>query len=316
MKHPVIILEGPDGSGKTWVAKKLHQELGFRYLHEGVPPPGTTSAVLFSHYLSTLWKALRGDRPVVLDRHYLGELIYGPVMRQRSLLSETQRRLIERLVFSHGAKVVICEPELLTCRNNWLRKRRDYVPDMPKLSLIWGDYRRRRVFNPRYHRWDYEHDSWDLLREIVTLPRVELGLGILGSPTAQVLLVGEQVNVNLMRRDWPFFSEQGSSGYLNQALQQALIPEEHLAIVNILPPESLNPKDLTEIKQQLPQLRQVVALGRVAEEALTHQQVEHTHLPHPQFHKRFNHNVEAYAQQLKEAYETRPELRAAVCGPA
>lgn len=308
--NQVIILEGADGSGKSTLAATLARDHGFRVQHTGLPNPRWTSDQLFRSYVSSLYKALRADQPVVFDRHYLGETIYGPVMRGSSLLSPTQVVLLERLVQARGVKVVICLPNRPTALENWRAKVRDYVPNESLWSHIFTAYN-RLITTKFYFSYDYtkphpEDDDAEYYSNTLGdlfVPRSTLPRDVVGSPGAKLLLVGEQVNRRVTSTDWAFFAETGSSGYLNESLRLAGIPEEDLALVNAIDLRD-QPKEFAPRLARLPKLKKVVALGKKAQKVLANQQVNHCCLPHPAFMKRFNHaGLNDYANQLKEIYK-------------
>jgi hypothetical protein len=258
----------------------------------------------------TLWRALLSDQPVVFDRHYLGEVIYGPIMRGRSLLSEIQVRLLERLCMAKDVKVVLCAPTFSTVLQNWQAKKEDYVTESEALKEIWTRYKQeganplhmlRETYNycePRAEDDDQIYYADQMLG--LFTPAHQLPRDVVGSPKARFLLVGEQVNTNVTSTDWAFFSDRGSSGFINEAIIEAKIPETDLAFVNARR-MSGEPKLLKPILDRLPNLEAVVALGRVAEEILSGQGVQFRHVPHPAYVKRFKqNNVGAYAQMLKE----------------
>jgi predicted ATPase len=294
----VIILEGPDGSGKTTLANHLVNCYGFKYEHEKQPKATWTSRDLFSHYVQTLYRAQRARQPVVLDRHYLGETIYGPVMRNRSLLTAGQVILIERLVRAGGTRVIVCLPPWGTVVANWQAKQCDYVTQPEKLRDIYERY---------LHEFTSSHDqlleSYDYTRghEIMLSSRLKLPPGVIGSPTADVLLVGERVNTNLTSTDWAFFAETGSSGFLNQTIIRAGLTEDRIALVNAFPPHEHDSKNLVDIITHLPKLRHIIALGKTTARACENQGIKHTTLPHPSYVKRFNVGMDYYANQLREA---------------
>ncbi|MGH7806769.1 MAG: hypothetical protein ACRENT_01615 [Thermodesulfobacteriota bacterium] len=73
----IVILEGPDATGKTTFAELLVQQ-GYIYHHEGVPPKNIN---LVEYYRRQLLDAKRSLQNHVFDRHFLGQLVYGPVFR-------------------------------------------------------------------------------------------------------------------------------------------------------------------------------------------------------------------------------------------
>jgi thymidylate kinase len=78
--HKIVILEGADGTGKTTLAEALVDE-GYAYIH------CTYNAQLIGHmtgyFIGVLSSAIHiaRDRPVVIDRWRMSELVYGNVFR-------------------------------------------------------------------------------------------------------------------------------------------------------------------------------------------------------------------------------------------
>jgi hypothetical protein len=93
--HRQLILEGSDGAGKTTFANKLQSE-GWRVRHVG--PPSTDN---FGQEVLDLLASV--DGPTVWDRLYLGELVYGTMLREKHGISIGDFNLIEAWLYSAGA---------------------------------------------------------------------------------------------------------------------------------------------------------------------------------------------------------------------
>jgi thymidylate kinase len=79
-EHDVIVLEGCDGVGKTTLAAALAARHGYTIVHATRTPEGTD---LFAKYRSILTR----PGPLVLDRSFVSELVYGPLEHVRSRLT-------------------------------------------------------------------------------------------------------------------------------------------------------------------------------------------------------------------------------------
>jgi len=71
----LIVIDGPDGSGKTTLARHLQEKHGATYHHDKGPPEAED---LVAYFLSLL---ARGG---IIDRFALSEMVYGPLLRGRS----------------------------------------------------------------------------------------------------------------------------------------------------------------------------------------------------------------------------------------
>src|SRR5688500_988429 len=75
--RPHVIIEGPDGAGKTTLAEHLVKHHGYRYHHEGKPE----HVDMLVRYAEVFLEQTASGQPVVFDRLHLGELVYGNILR-------------------------------------------------------------------------------------------------------------------------------------------------------------------------------------------------------------------------------------------
>ncbi len=300
----VLIVEGADGSGKSTLAETLRKDHGFKVIHTDKPKPNEPD--LFNTYLMDLWLALHDDQPVVFDRLYLGEQIYGPIMRGKSLLSDLHVRLLDRVVRAYDIKHVLCIPPRPTAMANWMAKKEDYVDHVDKWDEVFMAYDR---WSDHLLTYDYTHpggwydDDGGCSSSFSSLfmPSPTLPEGVVGSPIAKALLVGEQVNARVQELDLPFMDGSGSSAYLDEALQLVGFREEELAFCNAKDRDG-TANSFSPWLSRFQIAPKVVALGGVASEILVSQKIAHCKVPHPQYWKRFNHSkLQEYANMLKEA---------------
>lgn len=110
----IVLLEGPDGGGKTTLAKQL-EAFGFGYVHMSAPEPADQPL--------DYWFARLGHvcRPTVVDRMHWSEDVYGSLFRGGSALSDRDRWMLEGWLIAHGTVVVLCMPSLETILENMAR---------------------------------------------------------------------------------------------------------------------------------------------------------------------------------------------------
>ena len=102
-----ILVEGPDGAGKTTLAKKLADAFGYDYYHFSYPKDEAEAVALFDTYLDFI--TTHDD--CVVDRMFPSTMVYGDILRDRPELTKSQH---DRLVFELSLK----DASVLFCTNN------------------------------------------------------------------------------------------------------------------------------------------------------------------------------------------------------
>lgn len=284
MRH--VIIEGPDGAGKTHLADLIcSQRPGYAYHHEGPPPAGLN---VLEHYARLM---LDAKCPTVFDRLHLGEVVYGSLLRGGSALSPRDILFLNRLIVGQGTSVVLCLPPKATCLHN-NRLKEELIKEESLRSVAydaWVLVSKRFELLTNLQRYDYTEQGQSFsLKWYPSLPP-----GVIGSPRARVLFIGEQPNGSL---DLPFFGAKGSSQYLQDCIDQAHLTEAMMAFTNARTATGED-RDLEFIIQQIPNLDVVVPLGKVAERLLEKQDaaklVHVESMPHPAYWKRFHSKAQS-----------------------
>lgn len=78
----IIILDGPDGCGKTTLAEFLQKEYGAYYMHSTWSPELEPDMEEYMRLTTQMAKRISQNQLVVLDRHWLSELVYSDVFRE------------------------------------------------------------------------------------------------------------------------------------------------------------------------------------------------------------------------------------------
>lgn len=294
----IVILEGPDGSGKTTLARFLEKEHGFRYIHTG--PPETDKVL--DAYGRTLYDAHKSGDLVVIDRLHVGERIYGPILRDQDKLGLRGEILIQRLISAYGAQLIFCLPPFFTALANWkARHGEELVAHENTYTAIYNKYlsTMNSVFYNSASWYDYTRMALDTSAKLLLAfhNKEVLPHGVIGSTSPLFLFVGDQANQTYL--DLPFFSLNGSSQYLNDCLTEAGYQEKSIALVNAID-LSGSRMPLSEIYATLREPK-VIALGGNAHDALNHSRVKHVTIPHPAYWKRFQSDKrDDYVKQLRK----------------
>ena len=141
----IIILEGPDGGGKTTLAERLRQFFGthrMTHVMKHGPYIGMSTEDLCKTYFRSMTQALTYDDHVIMDRSWLSEPIYGTVYRNgANRVDLPRRRMLERVALSRGAVVVHCQPDLSLCVDTFKqRKGIEYLDTTEQLGAVYEAY--------------------------------------------------------------------------------------------------------------------------------------------------------------------------------
>ncbi|MEV4172452.1 hypothetical protein [Nonomuraea sp. NPDC049709] len=110
-RYEVIILEGCDGAGKTTYAVALSTGYGYQRVHADRTPEGMD---LCQRHQAILAMAGR----LVLDRSFISELVYGPLLHGRCRLTSSQTGELLRMVAARRGVLVhlTARPEQIHAR--------------------------------------------------------------------------------------------------------------------------------------------------------------------------------------------------------
>lgn len=287
LRDQVVILEGPDGAGKTYLAHRLAAHYGACIKHAGVFPG--VHGHLPRLYLELLLPALLGYQPVVLDRSWLSESIYGKVCRGGSdRIGVVAQRMLERVALSCGAVVVRCLPPVEVCLED--AGGVEQYPHPEQLRDVHQLYLKLSTHLPMVTYDRTQHTLRDLRFRLKThhLTTHLAATHSAGNLHASVVLVGESygpVKEHDLYHQYPFvsFSRAGCSQWLTEHLERVEVSEADLLWVNA------DTRFLPRVVGFGPR-RCVLALGEKAHRELEAHGIEHETFEHPQHTKRFRYH--------------------------
>jgi len=306
----LIIIEGPDKSGKTTLARAIEKKFGYKYEHFG--PPGPDPAGEYARFLINL------KEPTVCDRFYLGEQVYGPLLRKESLITDLQKVVIERLCRYRGAILIYACAPLHICQDRLIRDKDENIT-LDQNKKAWDMFFALMQTVPIQPICLYDSTEQNALEKclveidsISKIMRAMAGLahvycnGIGTISNDKMVIVGEKLNERITWVGKPF--DKGlSSEFLYSCMQDAKIPEIRVYICNA---NKLSVEEAIFLRYG--NTEPWLALGSPAHDLLSELQITHSFIPHPQYWKRFkNGEYKEYIGMLKlwkdQYYKVRKE---------
>lgn len=117
----MIIVEGPDGAGKTTLCMRLASEFS---LPEATHPGKADRSDMYKRTRERVYTGLAsellgdGEPPAIYDRFYFSELAYGPAQRNRVAFTTQEQYLIEAVIKAMQFPIIMCLPDLSTVQRN------------------------------------------------------------------------------------------------------------------------------------------------------------------------------------------------------
>lgn len=137
----IIIVEGPDGAGKSTLIKQLlDSHPGSTMKHFSKPNTDEEALNYWQVYMDAVLEA-DPTKLTIFDRSWYSDLVYAPVMRHRDEMDIRHVKMLESLVVTHGGGYVI----YMTATLNVLWKRctvrgEHYVKTKEQLAALAQGY--------------------------------------------------------------------------------------------------------------------------------------------------------------------------------
>ena len=133
----IIIIEGPDGSGKTTLAEQISTQTGYPIEHRSKPETEEDRAKMQEDYINLVMS----NRNVILDRCWYSEIVYGRVMRDQSYISYDDMYAFEELLANNGGGIIIhCTGATSTLWDRCKKRGEDYITSKSDFTEICSLY--------------------------------------------------------------------------------------------------------------------------------------------------------------------------------
>lgn len=292
-----VIIEGPDGAGKTSLIKKLQHDRGWPVAHVVQPVIPNVRQML----------NLASCDPIIFDRYHWSPIVYGEVLRFGPELTPYDVWALEGHLMNRGFVVILCLTDPSTMReNNWKADQLwDAVREYDVVVKLRKGYQNltSRTTLP-LKTFNYQKHSFEMFDEFVETHSMPSGpVNVLGHIKPDVWFVGdERADKGSKGITIPFYDIEIYGKLLSGTLLYKSLIDNGLTWDSGVALSNSAGEDLRLMYDQLGRPRQIVALGAVASKRLHSTHIEHTMVSHPQWWRRFRYSdPEGYAQKIKEA---------------
>lgn len=295
-----VVVEGPDGSGKTELIKRIQHGKKWPMVHVVQPSTPDVRQML----------DLASCEPVLFDRYHWSPVVYGKVLRKGPELSDYDLWALEGHLINRGFVLVVCLTDGATMVENNLKE--DQLWDEVRRMEVVGHLRDAylhlmvstdmpvKLFN--YKRQADHQDTFDFIEQHTTAPGP---VDTLGHVKPDIWFVGdERKDLSGKGLSIPFYDTGIADKLLSGTLLYRALRDNHYTWRNKVALSNSAERPLRCDYERLGEPRVVVALGKVAYNRLKDTGIDARTVHHPQYWRRFqHHNPDGYIKQLKEAVE-------------
>lgn len=132
----IIIIEGPDGAGKTTLAEKISRQTKYPIIHQSQPKSEEEKKRMLGEYI----QIIRSNKNAIFDRCWYSEMAYGPVMRGESAISYPGMYELEELLARSGAILIYATGPKALLWQRCQRRGEEYVTSRDNFNAICDNY--------------------------------------------------------------------------------------------------------------------------------------------------------------------------------
>lgn len=142
----IIIIEGPDGAGKTTLANQLSRQTKYDIVHRSQPKTDDEKKHMMSEYVAVI----KSSKNIILDRCWYSEMVYGPIMRDASVISYPEMYELEKLLAKAGAIVIYATAPKAALWQRCQKRGEDYITSHTTFCQICDAYEQLMTTVPHY----------------------------------------------------------------------------------------------------------------------------------------------------------------------
>lgn len=131
-----LIIEGPDGAGKSTIAKQLQTQFGGKIVHLSYPKSKDEEENMKQMYI----ELLTNNENLIIDRAWYSEQVYGPLLRGKSVLTESDVVILEALLNDVGGGIIYCDIDVETGWNRCQARGEHYIKSKEDYEKIHVAY--------------------------------------------------------------------------------------------------------------------------------------------------------------------------------
>ena len=133
----IIIIEGPDGAGKTTLMKRMAEQTGYPTRSFSYPRSKEEKDGMFDMYVN----AIKSVDNLIMDRSWYSDMVYAPIMRQEhSPINIMKMNDLEDILAVRGALIIHCTDDVPVLWQRCNLRGEDYVSSVRQLHDIKFGY--------------------------------------------------------------------------------------------------------------------------------------------------------------------------------
>lgn len=132
----IIILEGPDGSGKSHLAEQLSKSFGYPILHRCK----TTDTEAKKELMKKYKEIIVNNQNYIFDRCWYSEYVYGNIFKDETVISYKEILSLEKQLTKNGAMVIYCTGKPCELFERCSSRGEDYITSFELFVRIKHSY--------------------------------------------------------------------------------------------------------------------------------------------------------------------------------